>query len=147
LLYDDSTSAALIQVPPYCVRKDLWPALLRYKSQVLHSRTHTHTLSPCYVCCACGIINTQTRARPAALNNEADQAIVFASSPFVPRPRRQINQPMRCTSKSNSLFHIDSAVLSFKRVIGGCVRFITSKVESPTFDNQHQQKSIYLCHF
>lgn len=69
LLYDDSTSAALIQVPPYCVRKDLWPALLRYKSQVLHSRARS--LCVCAVCMRY-YINTQTRAaRPAALNNEA----------------------------------------------------------------------------
>lgn len=66
LLYDDSPSAALIQVPPYCVRKDLWPALLRYKSQVLHSRTHTLSLYVMYVCYACGIINTQTRAPSGA---------------------------------------------------------------------------------
>jgi hypothetical protein len=76
LLYDDSTSAALIQVPPYCVRRDLWPALLRYKSQVLHSRARSHTIPCVYVVlCTRYYINTQTRARPQRCSTTRDDCI------------------------------------------------------------------------
>lgn len=119
LLYGDSTSATLIQVPPHIASAKIYGLLYC----VINLKSSTY--SGC-VCCACGIINIHKHARAQRRSTVREQTIVFALSPFV-QCDHVVKLISHCAARASQIpcsTLIPRAVLTFQRGVTRGSKFI-----------------------